>query len=101
MNDPDQNPVTTKYTNPVLYESCYSGQYRNKYANDFVSYVLKNYAVDGIWHNAPGSNGICYCPYCKSSYKAASGKDIPLVKSASEEDIDRYMDWKVKVADEY
>lgn len=99
--DPDQNPVKTNYTNPVLYESCYSAPYRNKYANDFVSYVLKNYAVDGIWHNSPGFNGICYCPYCKSSYKAASGKDIPIITSASEEDIDSYMLWKVQAADQY
>ncbi len=60
--DPDQNPVTTTYTNPILYESCYSAPYRNKYANDFVSYVLKNYAVDGIWHNAPGYNGHLLLP---------------------------------------
>ncbi|MEJ7767519.1 MAG: alpha-amylase family protein [Chitinophagaceae bacterium] len=99
--DPDQKPVKTTNTKPVLYESCYSGEYRNKYANDFVSYVLKNYAVDGIWHNSPGSNGICYCPYCKSSYKETAGKEIPIPASASGEDIDRYMTWKVKTADQY
>lgn len=99
--DRDQNPVKTTNTNPVLYESCYSGQYRNQYANDFVAHVLKNYAVDGIWHNSPGSNGICYCPYCKSSYKESSGKDIPIPESASEEDIERYMIWKVQAADQY
>lgn len=99
--DPSQNPVTTTYTNPVLYESCYSGQYRNEYANAFVHYVLKNYAVDGIWHNAPGVNGICYCPNCTSAYRAASGKEIPLLKSASEEELDRYMEWKELAADQY
>jgi hypothetical protein len=66
-----------------------------------VSHVLKNYAVDGIWHNAPGSNGICYCPSCQASYKAASGKDIPLVTTGKEEDIDRYMVWKADAADRY
>lgn len=99
--DPDQNPVKTNYTNPVLYESCYMAPYRNKYANDFVAHVLKNYAIDGIWHNAPGSNGICYCPYCKASYKTDSGKEIPVVASATEEEIDRYMVWKVQAADQY
>lgn len=99
--DPAQNPVTTNYTNPVLYESCYSGHYRNGYANEFVGYVLKNYAVDGIWHNAPGFNGICYCPSCKSAYKAISGNDIPLLESASSEELDRYMVWKEQAADRY
>jgi len=99
--DPAQNPVTTTYTKPVLYESCYSGHYRNEYANEFVHYVLKNYAVDGIWHNAPGVNGICYCPKCKSAFKAASGNDIPLLQSASTGELDRYMAWKELAADQY
>ena len=99
--DPSQNPVKTNYTIVPLYEACYSGNYRNEYANSFVSHVLKNYAVDGIWHNAPGSGGICYCPKCQASYKASSGKEIPVLKSASEEEVDRYMVWKVQAADQY
>ena len=99
--DPDQNPVKTTNTKPVLYESCYSGKYRTEYANNFVSHVLKNYAVDGIWHNAPGFNGICYCASCKAAYTAASGKNIPILTAATDEELDSYMDWKAKAADLY
>ncbi|MEO6001335.1 MAG: alpha-amylase family protein, partial [Chitinophagaceae bacterium] len=99
--DADQNPVKTNYTHPVLYESCYSGHYRNEYANEFVSYVLKNYAVDGIWHNAPGFNGVCYCASCQAAYKAFSGKAIPILKSNAGAELDEYMLWKVKAADQY
>lgn len=99
--DVDQNPVKTTYTRPVLYESCYSGHYRNEYANEFVSYVIKNYAVDGIWHNAPGVNGICYCPRCQAAYKTAVGKDIPVLQAASLSEFDDYMLWKAQAADQY
>ena len=99
--DAAQNPVKTTYTKPVLYESCYLGQYRNEYANEFVRYVLANYAVDGIWHNAPGFNGICYCNRCKETYKATTGKPIPVIGSASEEELDSYMTWKAQTADQY
>lgn len=99
--DAAQNAVKTTYTKPVLYESCYMGEYRNVYGNDFVSHVMRNYAVDGIWHNAPGVNGICYCAKCKSAYKAVSGDEIPLPETASEAQLDRYVSWKEKVADEY
>lgn len=99
--DANQNPVLTTYTKPQLYESCFSGNYRNEYANEYVAYVLKNYAVDGIWHNAPGFNGICYCPRCQASYQAAGGKAIPLINSASEEELDQYMAWKVGAGDQY
>ncbi|WP_121357331.1 alpha-amylase family protein [Flavisolibacter nicotianae] len=99
--DTSQNPVRTNYTKPVLYESCYLGQYRNEYANEFVRYVLTNYAVDGIWHNAPGFGGICYCSRCREAYKATVGKEIPVVGTASEEELDRYMTWKTQTADQY
>ena len=98
--DADANPVQTNYTKPRLYESCYMGQYRNEYANQFVAYVLKNYDLDGIWHNAPGFNGICYCPRCIESYKAFSGKAIPLL-TASPQELDEYMKWKSEAADQY
>ena len=99
--DPDGKPVQTTNTNPKLYESCYSNHYRNEYANEYVSYVLKNYAVDGIWHNAPGFNGACYCSRCRQAYRAASGKDIPLLAAASGEELDSYMNWKAQAADQY
>lgn len=99
--DANQNPVVTTYTKPQLYESCFSGQYRQEYANEFVSYVLKNYAVDGIWHNAPGFNGICYCPRCQAAYRAEGGKAIPVLPSASEAELDQYMVWKVQAGDQY
>lgn len=95
------NPVKTTYTKPVLYESCYTGYYRNEYANAFVRHVLKHYAVDGIWHNAPGVNGICYCPTCTSAYQSATGDALPILDRAPEEALDRYMRWKEKVADVY
>jgi hypothetical protein len=99
--DRHQNPVKTTYTKPVLYESCYMGEYRNDYGNEFVRYVMKTYAVDGIWHNAPGVNGICYCDNCKTAYKAVTGEDIPIPESASETQLDSYMSWKERVADNY
>ena len=97
--DADGNPVQTNYTKPRLYESCYMGQYRNEYANQFVAYVLKNYGLDGIWHNAPGFNGICYCQRCMEGYKAFSGKTLPLL-TAPQPELDEYMKWKTEAADQ-
>ena len=97
--DAEGNPVQTNYTKPRLYESCYMGEYRNEYANHFVAYVLKNYSLDGIWHNAPGFNGICYCQRCSEAYKTFSGKTIPLLTAAAPE-LDQYMKWKTIAADQ-
>ncbi|HTE23624.1 alpha-amylase family protein [Flavitalea sp.] len=101
MRNASQQPVIMNWTKPQLYESCYLGRHRNEYANEYVSYVLKNYAVDGIWHNSPGYRGICYCSRCQEAYKQTLGKAIPVAGSASEADLDEYLVWKRQVADEY
>ncbi|MEO5998097.1 MAG: alpha-amylase family protein [Chitinophagaceae bacterium] len=105
MLNANKQPVITRYNygdrKLSLYAGCYLGKHRNEYLKEFVSYILKNYALDGIWHNAPGSNGICYCPTCTAAYKAATGKDLPVQQSSANADLDEYMLWKVKVADNH
>ncbi len=99
MKDSKGDPVKLTYTNPELYSSCYLGKHRTDYANEFVSYVLKNYEVDGIWHNSPGFNGICYCHHCQASFREFSGKAIPVREAVSDVEIEEYMVWKRREAD--
>ena len=101
IKDENNQPKIMNWTKPQLYESCYSGEHRNEYANEFVSYVLKNYPVDGIWHNSPGFRGMCYCKRCQASYKTKTGKAIPVAASATDAEKDEYMNWKRQAADEY
>jgi hypothetical protein len=105
MLNASKQPVSTTYEygnrKLTLYSSCYLGKHRNEYLKELVSYILKNYPVDGIWHNAPGSNGICYCDRCTAAYKAATGKELPVDQRSSPEELDRYMVWKTGVADNY
>ena len=101
MRDKNGEPVKLTYTKPQLYSSCYLGKHRTEYANEYVSYVLKNYKVDGIWHNSPGFNGICYCNSCQNSFKSFSGNHLPDINQASSEEINTYMVWKRKEADRY
>ncbi|MCH6233156.1 beta-galactosidase trimerization domain-containing protein [Cognataquiflexum rubidum] len=100
IKDINGEPVKLTYTKPQLYASCYLGKHRNDYANDYVSYVLKNYKVDGIWHNSPGFNGICYCKPCRESFHKFSGKSLP-GRQAPPEEISEYMVWKRIEADGY
>jgi hypothetical protein len=99
MKDKNGDPVKLTYTKPQLYSSCYLGKHRTDYANEYVAYVLKNYKVDGIWHNSPGFNGICYCSSCQDSFKSFSGNLLPDIKQASSEEINTYMVWKRREAD--
>jgi hypothetical protein len=98
--DADQRPLQLDYTRPKLYAACYTGHYRNDHAEAFIGYLMKHYALDGIWHNSIGVGGICYCSNCRNSFGDFSGKPIPLPQSPAE-DLDQYMVWKSKVADKH
>lgn len=96
----DMKPGMLDYTHPRLYSSCYSGYYRNEHAREFISFLLKNYDIDGIWHNSVGVGGICHCSRCRELFKSASGEEIP-GENATEEMLDRYMQWKSGMADRH
>jgi hypothetical protein len=101
MKDEQGNPVRLTYTKPQLYASCYLGGHRNSYANEFISYILENYRIDGIWHNSPGFNGICYCENCLKSYQQFANRSLPQRSKSNPDEIETYMSWKRLEADRY
>ncbi len=97
----DQSPMMMTYTRPHLHIACYTTPYRNAYANEYIAKIIKDYQLDGIWHNSPGFDGICYCPSCQKAYKDYNGKQLPSTGGSSPAELDAYMDWKRLAADTY
>ncbi len=99
--DHNRMPKQLTYTRPNLYASCYTGYYRNEHAIEFINYLMKNYDLDGIWHNSVGVGGICYCDRCIKSFRSFSGEDIPDLSDESDDRLDIYMKWKAEMADNH
>ncbi|TVQ18383.1 MAG: hypothetical protein EA382_17790 [Spirochaetaceae bacterium] len=93
-------PVIGGYNSLPLYAPCYTGHYRNEHATQFISHILANYAVDGIWHNSVHVPHVCYCARCASVYAKHAGCAIPVEAEATEEEMDRYWAWKAICARE-
>ncbi len=89
----DGSPLLTKNTVIPLVAPCYNSYYRNEYAIEFINYLLSNYTIDGIWHNALLSDPICYCDRCKESYMQATGKELPKESSVANR-FKSYWQWK-------
>lgn len=99
--DKAQQPMQLDYTRPQLYASCYTGYYRNAHAEEFIKHLMKNYKLDGIWHNSIGISGICYCKHCEQAFRSTTGTTLPDLSTASEADLSKYMEWKSKVANSH
>ena len=93
-------PIQLSYTRPQLYASCYTSYHRNEHAVEFISYLMKAYALDGIWHNSIGVGGICHCTRCQEAYRESTGQSLPVMSSPAEQ-LQQYMTWKTSVADDH
>jgi hypothetical protein len=98
--DENGQPQQLDYTTPKLYTGCYNSYYRNEHAEEFISYLLSHYRLDGIWHNSIAVSGICYCPRCAESYRQETGSALPHIHDEPAA-LSRYMAWKVKAADRH
>lgn len=97
----DGGPMTLDYTTPTLFAGCYTSYHRNEHAERFVRYLFEHYPIDGIWHNSIAVSGICYCPRCRESYRAATGAEIPDAAVATPVELAGYMAWKAVAADRH
>ena len=95
------NPDGSPKVNPQgLYSPCYLGEYANGHAVRFIKNLMTKFPIDGIWENAVGfGNGPCYCRVCRETYKADTGKEIPLGAEYTSPVFDEYRAWKEKKAD--
>jgi hypothetical protein len=65
---------------PELYMTCPYGGYRRQFALDVIREIVATYQVDGIFANrwlSTSAFETCYCDYCKSSFRASYGHDLP------------------------
>jgi len=96
----DGTTQKTDYTTPELYAPCYLSYYRNEHAREFISLLLEDYKLDGIWHNSVHVRGICYCDRCKADYRQRMNKEIP-APDADRKLIGEYYGWKEGAAERH
>ncbi len=81
--------------NDRIHRPCYTGIYGNSHAEEFVRRLMERYDLDGIWENCVTFGyGACYCPSCRESYRACSGKEIPTGQPYTSEAFREYREWK-------
>ena len=90
VRKPDRAPLAYGVERPggwsVLYSTCINAGYRNEaVAVPAIEEVIDNYAVDGIFFNAPHYE-YCCCDACKAKYREIYGKPLPVGGGKVDED---------------
>ena len=103
------NPRIGEFAGAKIARPCYHSYYTNEHAEQFISYLMDHYEIDGIWENALGFDyGPCYCKNCKDAYREEIGEEIPEIPKGMDmfEALDSsrfavYQKWKAKHADRH
>lgn len=85
-----------------LYKPCYNSYYANEHAEEFITRMMENYAIDGVWENSVGfGTGPCYCRRCRDLYRRETGREIPTEEDYRSEAFADYREWKARCADRH
>lgn len=79
-----------------LYIACVNSPYYGEHIPAIMTEIVQLYKPDGFTDNSwsgLGRNSICYCDYCKKSFKDKVGQDIPLKKDWDDKVYKQWIRW--------
>jgi putative glycosyl hydrolase-like family 6 (GHL6) protein/glycosyl hydrolase family 42 (putative beta-galactosidase) len=90
----DGGPVVASHNSVPLRVPCYNGFYRNEHAIRFVRHILREYPIDGVWHNSVLIQTRCYCPLCRDSFHRSTGSALDPARETEPEYEKLYRRWQ-------
>ena len=82
---------------PEMYLTSFVGPYHWDYVPQIIREIHARYDVDGIFANRWNQNppdGICYCAYCRDSFRKFSGAEIPARADAADPAWRQFVRWR-------
>lgn len=79
---------------PSVWVTCALGDYNREFMPKVVREVCERYDIDAIFANRWAGHGICYCDYCKTNFRADTGRELPLDTDPRNEDWLAWQDWR-------
>lgn len=79
-----------------LYVSCINSPYYSEYIPSILTEIAEMYHPEGFTDNSwsgLGRESICYCEYCRKSFKDTTGHDIPLAQDWDDRVYKNWIRW--------
>lgn len=79
-----------------LYITCVNGPYYNEHIPAILREIIELYHPEGFTDNSwsgLGRGTPCYCENCKKSFRAQTGKDIPVTKNWGDKTYQQWIRW--------
>lgn len=91
--DKDGNP-RRHWAYPDVWVTCAYGDYNREFMPQIVREVVREYDIDAVFANRWQGHGVCYCDSCKTKFRAATGKDIPVTADVNDQTWREWAAWR-------
>lgn len=91
--DPAGN-LRRHWASPELFLTCTLGPYNEFFMTSVMTEIETLYRVDGFNHNRWAPQVMCYCEWCRSSFRKASGLELPEKEANSDPRWAKYLAWR-------
>jgi hypothetical protein len=82
------------WASPEMWVTCALGPYNFEFMTEVKKEVMSRYQVDGIFINRWDGSGMCYCEHCRTSFKQATGFDLPTTTNLRDRARRAYILWR-------
>lgn len=79
---------------PELYLTCTLGSYNYDFMTAVMKEIVTKYRVDGFNHNRWSPQLMCYCDYCRTTFRRHTGLELPAKEDAQDANWQKYLLWR-------
>jgi hypothetical protein len=72
------------WAQPGLFLTCTLGPYNQDFMTSVMREIVEMYRVDGFNHNRWSPQLMCFCEWCRGSFRAYSGRELPAKEDPSD-----------------
>jgi Hypothetical glycosyl hydrolase 6/Beta-galactosidase trimerisation domain len=82
------------WASPEMWVTCGLGPYNFDFMTAVKREIMTRYRVDAIFVNRWAGSGMCYCTHCETTFRAATGLDLPRTTDVDDPARRAHMQWQ-------
>ena len=89
----EQGKKRRHWAAPDRWVTCAFGNYNFQFMTEVTEEIVRRYHVDGIFSNRWQGHGVCYCDFCRTSFREFCGLDLPRTADPQQPAYRNWIEW--------
>ena len=89
----EQGKQRRHWSAPDRWVTCAIGAYNFQFMTEVTEEIVRRYQVDGVFSNRWQGHGVCYCDFCRTSFRRFCGLDLPRTADPQQAAYRNWIEW--------